>query len=203
VKSNHLQRACSRKKPAPLPFSVCPPPVFIRVDPERQVYDRMTPLKVLKAPLNDYANIQPGDCVVAFSRADIFRIREAIERLTTHKCCVVFGQLPPETRSKQAHLFNDPDSGYDVLVASDAVGMGLNLNIRRIVFHSTNKIGDVASDGLVRVEPSMMKQIAGRAGRRSSAYKDEGMVTCLQVHAPAARHLGRWMTGSAPACLFS
>lgn len=38
-----------------------------------------------------------------------------------------FDLLFPETRSQQAKLFNDPDSGFDVLVASDAVGMGLNL----------------------------------------------------------------------------
>ena len=40
---------------------------------------------------------------------------------------VAYGGLPPETRSEQAKLFNDPDSGYDVMVASDAIGMGLNL----------------------------------------------------------------------------
>lgn len=45
----------------------------------------------------------------------------------------IYGALPPETRRRQANLFNDPNSGYDVLVASDAVGLGLNLNIRRVV----------------------------------------------------------------------
>ena len=48
--------------------------------------------------------------------------------------CVVYGALPPEMRRQQARLFNESGNGYDVLVASDAVGMGLNLNIRRIVF---------------------------------------------------------------------
>lgn len=52
-----------------------------------------------------------------------------------HHCCLlqIYGALPPETRRRQANLFNDPNSGYDVLVASDAVGLGLNLNIRRVV----------------------------------------------------------------------
>jgi superfamily II DNA/RNA helicase len=45
----------------------------------------------------------------------------------------VYGQLPPETRSKQAHLFNDPDSGYDVLVASDAIGMGKHISREQLV----------------------------------------------------------------------
>jgi ATP-dependent RNA helicase SUPV3L1/SUV3 len=53
--------------------------------------------------------------------------------------CVVYGALPPEMRRLQARLFNDPSSRYDVLVASDAVGMGLNLNIRRVVFHTLQK----------------------------------------------------------------
>ena len=59
----------------------------------------------------DYANVQPGDCIVAFSRKEIYAIRRIIERKTPHKCCVVYGSLPPETRSAQAKLFNDPDSG--------------------------------------------------------------------------------------------
>ena len=40
----------------------------------------------------------------------------------------------------QAALFNTENSGYDVLVASDAIGMGLNLNIRRVIFHTTQKV---------------------------------------------------------------
>ena len=67
----------------------------------------------------------------------------------------------------QAQLFNDPDSGYDVLVASDAVGMGMNLNIRRIVFHTMQKFEGTET---VPVSVSMVKQIAGRAGRRSSEF---------------------------------
>jgi ATP-dependent RNA helicase SUPV3L1/SUV3 len=41
-----------------------------------------------------------------------------IERETDHRVAVIYGALPPETRRQQAKLFNDPDSGYDVLVAS-------------------------------------------------------------------------------------
>mmetsp|Transcript_22883 Transcript_22883/g.60156 ORF Transcript_22883/g.60156 Transcript_22883/m.60156 type:complete len:214 (+) Transcript_22883:1787-2428(+) len=111
-------------------------------DFELHTYERMTELVVSDQPLADYKNVRKGDCIVAFSRQDIFRIRESIERLTPFKCCVVYGQLPPETRSKQAHLFNNDDTGYDVLVASDAIGMGLNLNIRRVIFHRTQKIQD-------------------------------------------------------------
>lgn len=117
----------------------------------------------------DYSKIRPGDCIVAFSKADIFSIRKQVEKHTTYKCAIIYGQLPPETRSTQARLFNESDSGYDVLVASDAIGMGLNLNIRRIIFHSTLKGG--GASGAYWVDPSSIKQIAGRAGRMSSDYK--------------------------------
>lgn len=111
--------------------------------------------------------------MVAFSRREIFEVKLAIEKSTKHKCCVIYGALPPETRRHQASLFNDQDNEYDVLVASDAVGMGLNLNIRRVVFYSLAKFN---GDKMVPVEASQVKQIAGRAGRRGSVYPD-GLVT--------------------------
>jgi len=68
--------------------------------------------------VDSYRHVQPGDCVVAFSRDDIFQIKREIEDRTKHKCCIIYGSLPPETRTEQARRFNDPNSGYDVLVAS-------------------------------------------------------------------------------------
>lgn len=73
---------------------------------------------------------------------------------------MVYGALPPEMRRTQARLFNDPDSGYDVLVASDAVGMGLNLNIRRVIFHTMEKC-EGGREGRVPISVSQVKQIAG------------------------------------------
>ena len=67
--------------------------------------------------------------MVAFSRKDIYALKAQIEAQTPHRCAMVYGRLPPETRAQQAKLFNTPGSGYDVLVASDAVGMGLNLYV--------------------------------------------------------------------------
>lgn len=91
-------------------------------------YDRLTPLKVADESLNgDFTKIKKGDCVVTFSRFGIFGLKKTIEEKTGLKCAVVYGRLPPEVRSEQANLFNDPESGYDVLIGSDAIGMGLNL----------------------------------------------------------------------------
>lgn len=93
------------------------------------------------------------------------------------KCAIIYGQLPPEVRSSQARLFNE-GKVYDVLVSSDAIGMGLNLNIRRIIFHTTRRVVPRPNDSqsksntnnLQWISPSNIKQIAGRAGRLSSQY---------------------------------
>lgn len=54
-----------------------------------------------------YSAVQPGDCIVAFSRRDIYAIKQLIEQETSHRACVVYGALPPETRRQQARLFNE------------------------------------------------------------------------------------------------
>lgn len=141
-------------------------------------YERFKPLVVeAKTLLGDLRNVRSGDCVVAFSRREIFEVKLTIEKHTNHRCCVIYGALPPETRRQQANLFNDQDNEFDVLVASDAVGMGLNLNIRRVVFYSLSKYN---GDRIVPVPPSQVKQIAGRAGRRGSVYPD-GLTTSLHL----------------------
>ncbi|XP_015879443.3 DExH-box ATP-dependent RNA helicase DExH18, mitochondrial isoform X1 [Ziziphus jujuba] len=143
-----------------------------------QHYERFKPLVVeAKTLLGDLKNVRSGDCVVAFSRREIFEIKLAIEKQTKHRCCVIYGALPPETRRQQATLFNDKDNEYDVLVASDAVGMGLNLNIRRVVFYGLSKYN---GDRTVPIPASQVKQIAGRAGRRGSCYPD-GLTTTLHL----------------------
>lgn len=91
-------------------------------------YERLTPLVVAASSLgNDLSKVQKGDCVVTFSRSGIFAIKQEIESKTGLRCALAYGRLPPEVRNEQAAKFNDPDSGYDVLVGSDAIGMGLNL----------------------------------------------------------------------------
>ncbi|XP_051217667.1 ATP-dependent RNA helicase SUV3L, mitochondrial isoform X2 [Lolium perenne] len=168
-------------------------------DLEVHQYERFKPLVVeAKSLLGDLKNVRAGDCIVAFSRREIFEVKLAIEKFTKHKCCVIYGALPPETRRQQAKLFNEQDNEYDVLVASDAVGMGLNLNIRRVVFYSLSKYN---GDRMVPVAASQVKQIAGRAGRRGSVYPDgltttfllddlEYLIECLQQPFEEAKKIG-------------
>lgn len=98
-------------------------------------YQRLTPLVVQEQSLEgDLSRIQKGDCIVTFSRSGIFAVKRQVEELTGMRCAVAYGRLPPEIRSEQAALFNDPDSGYDVMVGSDAIGMGLNLYVLPLSF---------------------------------------------------------------------
>jgi ATP-dependent RNA helicase SUPV3L1/SUV3 len=90
-------------------------------------YERLSPLEVMKEPIKSLTELEKGDCIVAFSIRDLHEIRRKIENITGKKCAIVYGGLPSEVRAKQAKLFNDPNNDYDFLVASDAIGMGLNL----------------------------------------------------------------------------
>ncbi|XP_021859217.1 DExH-box ATP-dependent RNA helicase DExH16, mitochondrial isoform X2 [Spinacia oleracea] len=144
-------------------------------DLQIKYYDRLSPLEPLKVPLGSYSNIKKGDCIVTFSRRGIYNFKRKIENEGKHLCSVVYGSLPPETRTKQATMFNDATSEFDVLVASDAIGMGLNLNISRIIFSTLKKFDGLEMRDLTVPE---IKQIAGRAGRYGSKYP-VGEVTCL------------------------
>ena len=91
-------------------------------------YDRLSPLQVATQSMEGvWTDIRRGDCIVAFSRKDIFAYKRLIEQKTGLRCAVAYGKLPPEIRAEQALLFNKPNGDYPVMVASDAIGMGLNL----------------------------------------------------------------------------
>ena len=119
------------------------------------------------------------------------------------RVCVVYGALPPEMRRTQARLFNEPGNGYDVLVASDAIGMGLNLNIRRIIFHTLSKTMGGGHEDIVEVPPAQIKQIAGAPPpssplpspalpvlcRRLNALR---CIACLRFIATAEHDDGQW-----------
>lgn len=91
-------------------------------------YERLNPLKVMSQSLRGNLNkLEKGDCLVSFSRVGIHTLKRDIEKTSGKRAAIVYGGLPAEIRTQQANLFNDPDNDYDFLVASDAIGMGLNL----------------------------------------------------------------------------
>lgn len=134
---------------------------------EVHTYKRLSPLKSMSTSLRgNIKNLRKGDCLVVFSRVGIHSMKTEIEKVTAKRVAIVYGSLPPEVRAQQAALFNDPDNDYDILVASDAIGMGLNLAIKRIIFETAVKYN---GSYFATIHPSQIKQIAGRAGRFRTA----------------------------------
>lgn len=91
-------------------------------------YERLSPLEMMSRSLcGELKKLRKGDCVIVFSRFDVHDMKRQIELATQKRVAIVYGGLPPDVRAQQAKLFNEPDSGYDILVATNAIGMGLNL----------------------------------------------------------------------------
>uniref|UniRef100_A0A8C8I2V9 ATP-dependent RNA helicase SUPV3L1, mitochondrial n=1 Tax=Oncorhynchus tshawytscha TaxID=74940 RepID=A0A8C8I2V9_ONCTS len=142
-------------------------------------YKRLSPCSILDRAVESLDNLRPGDCVVCFSKNDIYSISRQIESRGL-ECAVIYGSLPPGTKLSQAKKFNDPEDPCKILVATDAIGMGLNLSIKRIIFNSLVKpnINVKGEKELNTISTSQALQIAGRAGRFSSIFK-EGEVTTM------------------------
>ena len=125
---------------------------------ELEVHERTTPLVCMSHTV-DYTRVQPGDALITFSKVGVLSIAEDL-RQHGKEPAIIYGALPYATRRKQMEGFLNGDMEY--IVSTDAIGMGLNLPIRRIIFMETEKF-----DGVERRElkPEEIKQIAGRAGR--------------------------------------
>ncbi|KAJ1721621.1 RNA helicase [Coemansia erecta] len=164
---------CGEESAVPIVKRICE---TLDEDVEVRSYGRLGALQTSKKSLEyDWKRIRPGDCVVTFSRQNIYNVKQTIEAQTGLRCAVIYGGLPPEARVEQARLFNEEGTGYDVLVASDAIGMGINLSIKRVVFTALNKFD---GGGLRPISVSQTRQIGGRAGRFGSG-SEVGEVTTM------------------------
>lgn len=142
-------------------------------------YERLSPLAPMEEAINgDYNSLEKGDAIVAFSRLNLHALKRTVEKHTGRRCAIIYGSLPPEVRVQQAALFNDPDNDYDFVVASDAIGMGLNLEIRRVVLESVTKFDGSQNRLLTHPE---LKQIGGRAGRYRTARNATHAVSEAEV----------------------
>lgn len=123
-----------------------------------QRFERKTPLHIHDG-LKKFKELKAGDCVVVFSRKSALEMKNAIEA-SGKKCSVIYGNLSPDVRRLEASKFKSGEN--PILVATDAIGMGLNLPISRLFFSSLEKF-----DGMEQrfLNVSEIKQIAGRAGR--------------------------------------
>ena len=134
-------------------------------------HKRNTRLTLETKPYNLKRDLRKGDALIVFSKKSVLALAAHLENEGTH-CSVIYGSLPPATRREQVRRFLAKET--DVVVSTDAIGMGLNLPIRRIVFVETRKFDGV---GKRTLNPEEIKQIAGRAGRYG--LYDEGFVTAI------------------------
>ncbi len=101
--------------------------------------------------------------IVGFSVDQVYASAELLRRLKGG-CAVVMGALSPRTRNAQVALYQSGE--VDFLVATDAIGMGLNLDIQHVAFESTRKFDGRRMRDLF---PHELAQIAGRAGRHTQS----------------------------------
>jgi ATP-dependent RNA helicase SUPV3L1/SUV3 len=152
-----------------------------------RTFERKNPLRVV--PAVELTALRPGDAVVGFSRKAVVEMQGAIARLG-FSSAAIYGSLSPAVRRREAERFRNGSA--DVLVATDAIGLGLNLPIRRLIFTAIEKF-DGVSDRLLT--PAEVRQIAGRAGRYG--IHEDGQVTALNPRHIAL--LRRSLEGADPA----
>lgn len=131
-------------------------------------HERNTRLVFVPERYDMSKDVEPGDALIAFSKKNVLAIAAALESRGI-RASVIYGNLPPQTRQEQVRLFTEGVS--KVVVATDAIGMGINLPIRRVVFMNTTKFDGVGKRRLLAEE---IRQIAGRAGRYG--FYDTGYV---------------------------
>ena len=120
---------------------------------------RMTPLVYEEKAFRFPQDVRPGDALIVFSRSNVHSVAAQLKKKNI-SCSIIYGALPYDVRHRQAELFAAGKN--DVVVATDAIGMGMNLPIRRVVLLETTKF-----DGVMRrpLRYDEIRQIVGRAGR--------------------------------------
>ena len=122
-------------------------------------HERMTPLELEREAFHFTASVRPGDALIVFSKARVHAVAAEL-RGKGYKVSLVYGALPPDVRRDQAQRFLRGET--EVVVSTDAIAMGMNLPIKRVVFLESEKYDGDITRTLTDAE---FKQIAGRAGR--------------------------------------
>jgi ATP-dependent RNA helicase SUPV3L1/SUV3 len=155
--------------------------------PEAEIETRPRLSELTYAGPVKLSRLPPRSAIVAFSGAEVYAIAEAVRR-RRGGCAVVMGRLSPRTRNAQVALYQAKE--VDFLVATDAIGMGLNMDVDHVAFAGLSKFDGHRPRPLLATE---IAQIAGRAGRgmRDGTFgvtaacpplADE-LVTAVETHA--------------------
>jgi hypothetical protein len=126
---------------------------------EVENYTRLTPLETAEQPWS-LTNLPPKTILVAFSRRMVLGLKAELEKKHHRSVSVVYGNLPPEVRLRQADRFSNGET--ELCVATDAIGMGLNLPSDNVCFYETSKYD---GNRIRTLTVNEINQIGGRAGR--------------------------------------
>lgn len=129
---------------------------------------RKGPLTMEATAVRKLRNLRRGDAVIAFSRRDVLMWRDMITE-TGLSVATIYGNLSPEVRRAQAARFRNREA--DIVVGTDAIAMGLNLPIERVVMTTAVKYNGYEEE---EIPATLARQIAGRAGR--FGVHEEGFV---------------------------
>ncbi|WP_310439228.1 helicase-related protein [Sulfuricurvum sp.] len=126
-------------------------------------FERKNPLELLNSATPITA-IEPKTAVIAFTRSNALRLKQQLSK--TYRTSVIYGNLSPEVRREEARRFREGET--DILVATDAISMGLNLPIKTLLFSKADKFDGQNQRNLTATE---VRQISGRAGRYGLSEK--------------------------------
>lgn len=134
-------------------------PLVRSLIPDAEVISRPRFSTLTHAGARKLSRVPPRSAIVAFSAEQVYTVAELLRRFRGG-AAVVMGALSPETRNRQVELYQSGEVDY--LVATDAIGMGLNLDVAHVAFAGLSKFDGLRQRRLTSAE---MAQIAGRAGR--------------------------------------
>ena len=137
-------------------------PMVRALIPEARIEERPRFSTLHHAGRVKLSRLPKRSAVVAFSVEQVYQMAELLRRFRGG-AAVVMGALSPQTRNRQVELFQSGEVDY--IVATDAIGMGLNLDVHHVAFAALNKFDGVRQR---RLTPAEMAQIAGRAGRHQT-----------------------------------
>lgn len=120
-------------------------------------HKRKNKLEVLEKHIS-LDNLKPATALIAFSRADVLKLKHKLQK--KYSVSVIYGNLSPEVRRDEARRFREKKT--EILIATDAIAMGLNLPIQTILFTTDTKFDGISKR---KINVNEIVQIAGRAGR--------------------------------------
>ncbi len=155
-------------------------------------HKRLAPLRYA-GHCEGYADLRPDDAIICFSRKSVLSTAALLEK-NGFRASVIYGALPPEARRAEVRKYLSGEN--NIVVATDAIGMGISLPIKRIVFAETEKFDGKQFRSLNTAE---INQIGGRAGRYG--LNEYGEVLSMGPDELIGEKLGRQIRDVRAACI--